>query len=520
MKSKASHERLKLRSVFLVPVGVAMATGLWLGFQHQSGQAKRQDERRLQELRDQAKFLTEGVWAALNQVRAQTLLSLEKKQILHDSILEIGRATRLPNGSLKWLATYPRADVAPALELRGSLATAFGDDTARRLGVAAVSLPPDLVLAFPLGTELAIARIDPVKEFGVFDWIHANVDPSRKRAFLLDARGAVLVHSERAFTAGDFSRTEIFKKGVKAVVTNLTSANSSKTRAGTFRAIDQQSVHAAIFRISDLPLAVVVEEVVETDRLAARANAVRVFGQGLFALGVVALLVFLSTLITREKLITFMTRHRASPAEPPESAPDFSPLQIPMISPVTPIRNAARAAHASLPKQPPVEALLEQFERLVPKVRDTQSLMALVTDTVARISKTQVLYFKFDENLRHLFLQFDAGFERTRAPAAMACPFSDQAIRDALEISRSGELISVTDYAPLRKLMSERLGVTFYEAWGVTSSIQIPQHAPRMKIPRILGVLVILHPNFEVATRRESLFRILRATAQTHELQP
>lgn len=483
-----------MRRFFLIPVGAALGIGLWLGFQQQAGQARRIDEKRLQELRDQAKFLTESVSARLAQVRAQTLLSLERKEILHDSILEIGRARKTPDGKLDWLFTAQRSGVTPVLVERGDLSP------------GAISQPPHLILAYSLGAEIAAVRIDAAREFGVFDWIHANVDPTRKRAYLIDPRGGVLVHSERAFNAGDFSRTDAYVQGVKPIFANLTSSPGSRTRTGAFRAIDQASVRAAVSKLPDLPLAVVVEEVSDIDRVAQRAQWLKWIGQGTFALGALALLVFLASLATREKVIAFVSEAM------PQAAPNPAPV-IPRVSVEKPAPKSVR------PPAPSADALLDQFSRLAPQVKDTPSLLALVTDTVARISKTQVLFFKFDESLKHLFLQFDAGFDRSRAPAAMACPFTDQAIRDAFEISRSGELISVTGYPPLQRLLSERLGVSFYEAWGVTSSISIPAHAPRVKIPRLLGVLVILHPNFEVATRRDSLFKILRTTSQTHELQ-
>lgn len=98
--------------------------------------------------------------------------------------------------------------------------------------------------------------IEPARAFHLFQNWAVHSSGGKSRSYLIGNDGRVLSHSQEALVYSDFSKTPLFQQALQKVVQGAWISGS-----GDSIGIDQVPIGAAYYRIGQLPLAIVVEEV-------------------------------------------------------------------------------------------------------------------------------------------------------------------------------------------------------------------------------------------------------------------
>lgn len=161
--------------------------------------------------------------------------------------------------------------------------------------------------------------------------------------------------------------------------------------------------------------------------------------------------------------------------------------------------------------------LVREFEMSANQIHDSNVTLAMLTDAVARLCESPVLYFSYQPNRDRAILDNDSGFEDGHAPVEMAFNLNRRAQKRILSFAKQNKLASLSKYEPLRKLLISRFGVAYFEAWAVTSFPDNNQNIQKSKEPIFLGVIVILQPSVNSSENRDLLVRMMNKTAQQYE---
>ncbi|OFZ22026.1 MAG: hypothetical protein A2X94_16380 [Bdellovibrionales bacterium GWB1_55_8] len=151
-----------------------------------------------------------------------------------------------------------------------------------------------LVLAFSSGSHsVLVALVDPARAFSAFDTPDAARRTSRIRRYVLGNDGRVLAHSHSPYIGADFDGSGVFGK-LQSRLEKETSSHSSEGVFSDLLSLDQQKVRGAFVRPAGLPLITVVERTMEDKP---PFDWRRVLGSGLIALGVLASLIAMGTVL-------------------------------------------------------------------------------------------------------------------------------------------------------------------------------------------------------------------------------
>jgi hypothetical protein len=321
---------------------------------------------------------------------------------------------------------------------------------------------------------------------------------------LLDARGRVLAHTQKELVGADLSGSDL---GLR-VRRESAGRASLKTLEGIESAVawgpvEDAQVLLASERVLDLPAAF---------------PWAQVFGKGLLILGTLS---FLGLLFSRFALngnsaenpieeiapaLESLYTSQAAIAAHRERTQTLRPTQVTPKPPAPPAALKPRVIPRAQKSAPPARKLTagdlvarfeHQSRQLFEQTADLRLVQSLLCETSAQLCASPVLYFRFEPQSRTLSLETDAGFSGGSAPAAAVFPLSLAALESISAHAAQGARISLADYAPLQKLLLDRLGVACFEAWGFMGGT------------RLLGVLVILQTNSQTELHREHVFRMM-----------
>lgn len=274
MFTAKSHWRLRTTAVLtasvIVPVSLALGGAFLVGQQAIRFLDERSEQFKANEVRSQSKLLSETVWDGIDNVKVRALAfeSMHGKGIDMDpmihSISEIevdstGRPMSVRNTIINsgW--------TTDATKLRANLQIAAKNVSLQRIRDSGASVVPmeqmgnQLGIAFSgKGSRPLLVTVTPTEVFKSFSRWATRREAGNLRGFLIGADGRVLVHSEWTYSGADFSSTEIFRQALRPAFTGNRSGGIA-----TFRAVDYRPVLASYVQLRGLPLAVVVERVVQ-----------------------------------------------------------------------------------------------------------------------------------------------------------------------------------------------------------------------------------------------------------------
>lgn len=540
MRSFLSHirwNRFRSWAPILIPAIVGLSAGTWLGYQSQSDTIDAYEVTRSEDLQTQTQLLTESIWTSIQDIRTQALAIRKIREsspqatptsggrILHWAELEIQgeRLTRVKQSAAnsQWMRSFTGAKTWESHYLQSTLQRI----TTRQLkdsGIAALRMKRDadgrqewLSIAFPLYSDTTnktltgaiVTLVDPNDTFAVFSRFK-----NKTRAYLVGGDGNVLAHSTPTLVGSDFSHTGVFADGARSLF-----LSSTMIGTGNFSAFDQLPVTAAYSRIGDLPFAAVIESTRTPGLTAAGGseNWMRIFGQVLISLGSITLAIFFARRLQNSLVEEADLRPSATPlpslwTQPTQTAaPQPSMAGAPSQTP-TPAQPHHSASRPLLSRQQAFELALRFEEEIrTTSAKDIRTLGTRLSRIASDICDSPILFFGFHARSNQAILDADAGFDRGGAPASLAFPISKEITHRILRSTQEGKVVSLEKFEPLAKVILERTGVAHFEAWAVTS----PQ-------PALLGVLVILHAGVQSANHRDSLVRVMKATALAYEPTP
>ena len=474
--------------------------GLWLGLGEARNASVRRENAHLLEINQENKTSQQALNAELLALREQSKLWPD---LATEALARAFQTSRVE----AWLevasdGTIQKSLVRSSLE---SLAPRLARAPAGTLENPAQPRQPYLLLRHRRSAELeTVLVLSPQRRFSLFQAPLA----SGRRHVLLDMRGRVLAHSQKELVGADLSGSDL---GLR-----IRREASGRAQLKTLEGIESA---VAWSPIDDAPVLLASERVLD---LPVAFPWAQFFGKGLLILGVLS---FLGLIFSR-----FATAHNT-----PLSETDF-PTAKPMLAPALEslyTSQAAIAAHrertqtlrpiaatAKPPAPPPLKPrvipvqkntptarrltaadLVARFEHqsrtLFEQTADLRLVQSLLCETSAQLCASPVLYFRFEPQSRTLSLETDAGFSGGSAPAAAVFPLSLAALESISAHAAQGARISLAEYAPLQKLLLDRMGVACFEAWGFMAGT------------RLLGVLVILQTNSQTELHREHVFRMM-----------
>jgi hypothetical protein len=267
-----------IMAVIFVPVALGFGGGVWVSQQAQVSRQKKDDAARLKDVSQLAQILVEMVSEELETIRMQAwglsvsrTTSIENPpptpsgKILHWAELEFQKGGP---GIVKHLSRSPFWNGNASIEeayLRAALES-LNLQEVRQKGMSLLRIRKEaggrsewLSLAFPApGSEQSVllALIDPSSAFLSLQRWASHSQGGKSRSFLIGSDGHVFAHSQKTFADSDFSGIALFQNLLQRAFQGTMTGG-----AGDFTSIDRLPVGTAFYKLGQLPLALVVEEV-------------------------------------------------------------------------------------------------------------------------------------------------------------------------------------------------------------------------------------------------------------------
>jgi hypothetical protein len=458
--------------------------GLWLGLgatKNDSLRRENEDLLEISQVHQSAHLALEAeLNALLDQIKLWPDLSAES----------LARAFQISRVDA-WLEVAKDGTIQKSL-MRASMEPLASDLSRSPRGVfvhPAQPRVPYLVLRQHRTPEIeTVLVISPQSRFALFRTRSA----SSQRHLLIESSGRVLAHTQKELVGADLSSSDL----------GLRIRRESTGRA-SLKTLEGVQSNAAWSPLKESAALLATERVLEHKPTSPFTS---LFGKGLLILGSLS---FLGLVFSR-----FASADPAPTIAPAleafSEAKAFAKAQINAHQEQTKKLQALAPKPRVIPSSkkvtPPVrkvtaQDLVARFEHqsrtLYEQTGDLRLVWSLLCETSAQLCASPVLYFRFEPQSRTLYLETDAGFSSERAPAAAAFPLSLAALESISTHATQGARISLADYAPLQKLLLDRLGVACFEAWGLMGG------------PRLIGVLVILQTNSQTEMHREHVFRMM-----------
>jgi hypothetical protein len=343
-----------------VPAWVGFGTGVCLSQKMMSSQQNVEKKDQAQYLISQAQLLTQMIRSEVEVVQTQALSQFQSakfasnlKSELSGSILYLAEFNTHGDSltELKQSFRHPSWTVSSALEefyIKSAIQNIKPAELQRN-GMSILRLRKDskgvqewLGFAFfnPTVSDslrdssqektVILALIEPSVVFQSIQKWSSHSAGGRFRGYLVGKDGRILLHSQKTWTAGDMSQTSLFKDQVSKVISGVWLNGSSEALA-----VDQVQVRAAYYRLGQLPLSVVVEEIQSDPYLKVDFSLVAF---GLFLLTVLSVFIFgsawgLKAFLTKKVGVPVVANVPVSAAESNESHESYdsgSPLALEM----------------------------------------------------------------------------------------------------------------------------------------------------------------------------------------------
>jgi hypothetical protein len=175
---------------------------------------------------------------------------------------------------------------------------------------------------------------------------------------------------------------------------------------------------------------------------------------------------------------------------------------------------AARSARSELESFRRVEReIVTGFLNDTEGPRDPRELARRLSEASSRLCSSPVLFFAFHEGVGSALLTADSGFASGEAPVGLSFPLQPDAVRRILAVAADGSPVSLSEYEPLAHLLLKRLGVAHFEAWSITSRRAVAANGTT----RLIGVLVVLQAGVDSVLRRDALRELIQVTGTRYE---
>jgi hypothetical protein len=554
MWPKKSHGRLELAILIAVPVIATLGFGIHASFEAQEAHEKARLLSAKEQVASEARAVTDGFTRQLKWIREQSQ-SFKQLHALSGSTLQA--PPRLPEPLMAWA----EVEKGSAQQMAGSTGEFTGMlqrlisrvrwDVIQKNGTSVIALERNDQLGLAFSGGIAGNATLVIVESRQL----APIVAQGSRAFLVNALGRVLVHSQPSYLGSDFSRTQIFSSQIKPLLVpthGKSRAAENESDPTLLRAIDQADVVAASAR-SEFP-----GLVWGVERMHGRSTVSgwrEKLGQAFVVGGILAVL-FAGWLLIAYRRVAGRGGHagkadytyddedsrilaasldatnganvpRFAPAAELRSEPSLEPTTqisaeaasaISQLSEITEskneLREELRASQQALRGVREELALVENFEKDSLRLKDPKAVATRLAQATSQLCGSPVLYFTFHDGLGAAILQADAGFAPGTAPVGMSFPLDDRWVKYIQAIEKRGETASLSEYEPLTKILLARMGVAHFEAWAVTGYGHLGRQAG---LSRLLGVLVILQAGVDSVSRHDSLNRLMRATGLIYE---
>ncbi len=394
--------------------------------------------------------------------------------------------------------------------------------------------------------KIKVTLLNPTQAFAGF----TKVSNSNQNVYLFDKNGRVMMHSTPAYIGTDLKKIEDLKPTLENLFLGAQTGSVSR-----YVAIDGTREQAAFIRTGIFPFAIGVEQKVapavftmdwisnEVHSGAARKNL------GMISLFVgIALALFsgISFWLSHElkKQISLNANAREQNQENPIETLSLQELNI---KPPIPNRAAPppKGVATQLPTAgslpPSIERATEIFNESRNRIQQEKtdsngSLGQIIVDRdyvtefankirgsfaiestekelvqiASELTESPVLYFRYHRKNQTITLASTAGKVKVPNYSLMQAYVRKDIEQQVEKLANEGKVASVSNYAPISKLMMTSLNVGHFEAWVVTTDTEISGQSSRM-----VGVLIVLQAGFRSAESRPILARILREAGNT-----
>ncbi|MGK5086945.1 hypothetical protein WDW86_05260 [Bdellovibrionota bacterium FG-2] len=537
-----------------------------------------------EQLNAQTRILSASFWSAVETVKTRALAVLDRADahsgrfqlkegpLLHWAEVEMGREKLV---QVLALAQNPAWVAGSTLLSQGtfedyylaSAAEKFNVSEIKSQGVSVLRIRQDalrsnewLAFAFPAPhlKSAVLALVNPVSVFSFLKSWNSTPESANLRAYLIAKDGTVLAHSLGSYAGTGFAETPVFRE----VTLDSFSRGDGFSAATESSAIDGMKVLAASVRVGNLPLALVVEQVLKpphfsrplAGKLGFAGGLLTLLGLGLFARAHVKRnrlkRLVLAQAQTEERKAKaelavnearsladlFILEPVSARAEPGGEADphgldelDNTIAELPSGRKVRTENDGKSAAECQVVERALISELqldpdsskqrqrerviLARFELESGEIREPRRVAHRLTLAVSELLECRSLFFVYHPGVKAAILQTYAGFPKGESPAAMSVPVTEEAFERISKSELDGKIAAFSEYPPLTRMLSQRLGVFRSETWAVVG------YSDAGKEPALLGLIVMLNASTLRSSehRQAALARMIRATRLCYE---
>lgn len=369
-----------------------------------------------------------------------------------------------------------------------------------------------IFLVIPGNNEkLVIALIDPVKAIAGLE----KMNSSGKSGYLIYKDGRVLAHSVSSFVGTNLKKVATLKDSLENLFLGAQTGMVER-----YSQVDGTKESAAFVRAGALPFALAVEEkaispVLSSEWLdeqwasgAARKNLGVAMMLIAICLVMFSLLSAWATRSVKQDLKAF-SENRDSPGLAPESG-RIAPSLVEMNAATEKFainRERSESARESARANAGRIADPESLSRLLSRVQGVHALEAVERELASfshELTGAPVLVLRYQRQLQNLSLASVSGnLSVENWNTAQAYVRKDIELQ-VEQLSDSGKIASLTQYAPIKKLLQAIAPGRDFEAWALTSTPDVSLQS------KLTGVLILMDPSSQSPQVRPLLAGLIK----------
>ncbi|MCM0605823.1 MAG: hypothetical protein KA715_07000 [Xanthomonadaceae bacterium] len=150
--------------------------------------------------------------------------------------------------------------------------------------------------------------------------------------------------------------------------------------------------------------------------------------------------------------------------------------------------------------------MLSELQAQILNLTDKKLILDRVANSVSKLCESPVLFFEYRKEFKAALLSTTAGFSASKTPKAMSFPIADEAVQTISTSTRNRKVASLANFQPLCRVIMDRTGVAYFDAWAVTS-----------QNGHFHGVLVVLQAGVQSALHKPALTRLLSQISLSSE---
>ena len=503
-------------AIFLTGMIGLMAGGLTAISSLKAGQEQAQI-RANENLKAQATLMVDQFYSALDSAKKSALApNLENAPAFVVSRGEIA----VDNGAPGSMVSFTSEDLALQERVLNSVKAqvSMNDLKLSKLQTGIFDLSENgnkvgVFLVVPGNNEkLAIALIDPVKAVAGLE----KMNSSGKSGYLIFKDGRVLAHSVSSFVGTNLKKVATLKDSLENLFLGAQTGMVER-----YSQVDGTKESAAFVRAGALPFALAVEEKAISPVLSsewfdeqwASGAARKNLGVGMMLIAIcLVMFSLLSAWATRsvKQDLKAFSENRDSPVLIPETG-RIAPSLVEMNAATEKFalnrersdsaRESARSNAGRIASDP------EALSRLLSRVQGAHALEAVERELASfghELTGAPVLVLRYQRQLQNLSLASVSGsLSVDNWNTAQAYVRKDIELQ-VEQLSDSGKIASLTQYAPIRKLIQSIAPGRDFEAWALTSAPEVSLQS------KLTGVLILMDPSSQSPQSRPVLAGLIK----------